>query len=451
MRVTNAILHNNFLFNLGRRREEQAKLQDQISSGKQFVRPSQDPLHIGRSLTLRNSIGLNNRLNENIQQAQTLANIQDDNLGQVNDILQRIRELAVRAANTHLSPEQYDAISREVEQMTDQVVTIGNYSNGEKFVFGGHQSHLPPFDARKDVVINGVDLTSMGLGGVSGTQVPVVQRIPARAVLAGAFAMPDGSLSINGYDLGAMNLPDTTRTSNDNAQSLADRINSVTDRTGVRGVVTAMGGGTFGVTLQARDGSGAPTGKEIAVAGTDIGGATGIYNGSTARNLVQSFAAGPVPAVSPNLVAGEMVINGIDIGAVDLTTGGPSQNQKAQRLVDAINAKSGLNGVSAATNTNGTLILSAIGETVNLTMSGNGPTITQFPAGSTLTSHVTAPAVVAAGPLSFGPGSLRLNGVDIFTGATTINNPTPQGNAGGVASFINAQANGTGVRGTTGP
>jgi flagellin-like hook-associated protein FlgL len=445
MRVTNSILHNNFLFNLGKRREEQARLQDQISSGKQFVRPSQDPLHIGRSLTLRTSIKLNDRLNENIKQAQTLANVQDDNLNQVTDIVQRIRELSVRAANTHLSPQQFDAIAREVEQLTDQVVTIGNYSNGEKFVFGGHQTDQPPFDARKDVVITGVDLNSMGLAGLSGTQVPVVQRIPARAVAGGAFAIPDGAVSINGYDLGAINLPDPTRTSAQNAQSMVERINSFTDRTGVRGVVVAVGA-NFGVQLEARDANGAPTGKEIIVAGTDQGAATGIYNGETTRNQVQIFASGQVsPPPLTNLTAGDLLINGVDIGNVDLTTGAPSTNQQAQRLVDAINAKSPLTGVAASTNTNGTLILSSLGESINLTTTAAGNAITQLPAGTSIQSHLTGTAL-PAGPLSFSPGSLKINGIDIFTENTSINNPTPAANASVLASYINAKANDTGVR-----
>lgn len=443
MRVTNSILHNDFLFNLGKRRSEQARLQDQISSGKQFVRPSQDPLHIGRSLTLRTSIKLNDRLNENIQQAQTLANEQDDNLNQVTDIVQRIRELSVRAANTHLSAEQLDAISREVEQLTDQVVTIGNYSNGEKFVFGGHQTDLPPFDARKDVVITGVDLNSMGLTGLSGTQVPVVQRIPARAIAGGAFAIPDGAISINGYDIGAINLPDTTRTSAQNAQSLVERINTLTDHTGVRGVVVAVGGG-FGVQLEAKDANGAPTGKEIIVAGTDQGLATGIYNGETTRNQVQTFAAGQV-TTGTNLTAGDLLINGVDIGNVDLTTVAPSVNQAAQRLVDAINAKSPQTGVTASTNTNGTLILSSLGESITLATTAAGNTITQLPAGSSIQSHLTG-GVLPAGPLSFSPGSLKINGIDIFTEGTSINNPTPAGNASVLASYINAKANDTGVR-----
>jgi flagellin-like hook-associated protein FlgL len=443
MRVTNSILHNNFLFNIGKRRSEQARLQDQISSGKLFVRPSQDPLHIGRSLTLRTTIKLNNRLNENIQQAQSLANLQDDNLNQVNEIVQRIRELGVRAANTHLSPQQFDAIAREVEQLTDQVVTIGNYSNGEKFVFGGHQTHLPPFDSRKDVVITGVDLASMGLNTLSGTQVPVTQRIPSRALAGGAFAIPDGAISINGYDIGAINLPDPLRTSAQNAQSLVERVNSFTDRTGVRGVVVPVGA-DFGVRLEARDAAGNPTGKDILVAGTDQGLTAGIYNGETTRNQVQTFGAAAVTNAT-NLAAGELVINGVDVGVVDLTTGAPTTNQVAQRLVDAINTRSPQTGVTASTNTSGTLILSSLGESITLTTAGNGATITQMPAGSSIQSHLTG-GILPAGPLSFGPGSLRINGVDVFTQSTSISNPTPAANASVLASFINAKANDTGIR-----
>jgi flagellin-like hook-associated protein FlgL len=453
MRVTNSILHNNFLFNLGRRREEQARLQDQISSGKQFVRPSQDPLHIGRSLTLRTSIKLNNRLSENIQQAQTLANVQDDNLNQVNEIVQRIRELGVRAANTHLSPEQFDAIAREVEQLTEQVVTIGNYSNGEKFVFGGHQTHLPPFDARKDVVIGGTDLFAMGLDALAGTQVPVVKRIPVRDVAAGPFAIPDGALSINGYDIGAINLPDPTRTSADNALSLADRINSFTDRTGVSGVVVATPPG-FAVQLEATDRNGVPTGKEILVAGTDQGKVTGIYNGESARNQVQAFGSVPVSFPAADLTGSDLVINGIPIGNVTLSTA-PTMNQVAQRLVDAINAKSTQTGVTASTNTNGRLILSSIGESISFTTTANGATVTglptpvapALPTDPVLVSHLTGNAVVPSGPLSFDRGSLTINGIDIFDTSVAINNPPPStANASVLAGYINAKANDTGVR-----
>lgn len=451
MRVTNTLLHNNFLFNLGRRRAAQVTLQDQIASGKQFTRPSEDPLRIGRSLTLRTSITLNNRLQENIKQAQTLANLQDDNLGQANDIMQRVRELAVRASNSHLSPQQYDAIAREVEQLTKQMVTLGNFTDGEKFIFGGHQNHLPPFQDRYDIVLDGTELGTMGLNGMAGANTPVVSRIPARGIAAGAFAFPDGALSINGYDIGALNLPDPTRTSADNAQALADRINKSTDVTGVRAVVTTIDG-LSGVQLEARDRFGVPTGKEIVVSGTDNGTHTGVYNGQTTRDLVQAAGATMVTP-GTDIVAGDLIINGVDIaavgGTIDLTTGPPTANQAAQRVVDAINAQSRKTLVTATTNTNGRIILSSVGESFTVaTAATPGGAAAGFAAGSsTVHAHLSGTPVSAA-PLSFGVGSLRINNVEIFTAGTVIDHGSAQANATTLASYINSRSQDTGVRAT---
>ncbi|MFW5959510.1 MAG: flagellin, partial [Chitinivibrionales bacterium] len=63
----------------------------------------------------------------------------------MNDLFQRMRELAIKADNDTLSENERSFIQKEVEQLTRQVINLGNTTYKGNYIFGGKESKLTPF------------------------------------------------------------------------------------------------------------------------------------------------------------------------------------------------------------------------------------------------------------------------------------------------------------------
>jgi flagellin-like hook-associated protein FlgL len=62
------------------------------------------------------------------------------------DILQRVRELTVQAANGTNTTDDRQKIALEVEQMMNEVITVGNSTNAGRYVFSGLQTNEKLFN-----------------------------------------------------------------------------------------------------------------------------------------------------------------------------------------------------------------------------------------------------------------------------------------------------------------
>ncbi len=147
MRVTSNSIVDTFLQNLSRNVARLEKYQSQLSSGLRVRWPSEEPVTAAHVLDLQSAVDINSQYRENAEGALSLLNTVDRILGSAGDVLQRARELAVQGANETLSVQDMQAASREVEQLLEQMIQVGNSQYGDAYVFGGFQSNAPPFSA----------------------------------------------------------------------------------------------------------------------------------------------------------------------------------------------------------------------------------------------------------------------------------------------------------------
>src|SRR5690554_6008603 len=117
MRITNQSMLHNYLNNLNRNLARMAKYQDQMSSGKEIRRPSDDPFAVTRSMSLHTSINQNNQYLRNIEDSIGWVDMTDSALGNIGDILNRLRELVIKGANGSLAVTDRNAVRDEVVQL----------------------------------------------------------------------------------------------------------------------------------------------------------------------------------------------------------------------------------------------------------------------------------------------------------------------------------------------
>jgi flagellar hook-associated protein 3 FlgL len=163
-RTSSANAYDSALRNISNRKSELASLQDQLSSGKRVVRPSDDPISAAiaeRSLTRLSRIATDQRALDSQRNAITQS---ESALGQVTDAMQRFRELTVSAGNGAYSTAERKAITVELQGLRDQIFAISNTkdSNGLP-LFGALGSALTPFVSPQQAIAT--DYTFNGLPG----------------------------------------------------------------------------------------------------------------------------------------------------------------------------------------------------------------------------------------------------------------------------------------------
>ncbi len=145
MRITNRMLHDRALANLGRNVEALARVQDQTASMRRLLRPSDGPTDVRFAVKAADVNDAIRQYQANVAGALRGVSAADAALGSVGDLLQRTRELAIQGANGTLSPENRRHIALEVEELTRQVVVHSSARVGDQYLFSGFQTDTAPY------------------------------------------------------------------------------------------------------------------------------------------------------------------------------------------------------------------------------------------------------------------------------------------------------------------
>ncbi|MFC4182826.1 flagellar hook-associated protein FlgL [Saccharococcus thermophilus] len=154
MRVTQNMLANNMLKHLSTSYANLGKYQEQLSTGKKINRPSDDPVVAMKGIAYRTNLTEVEQFKRNFSEAYNWVENSDAALDKATQALQRIRELVVQASNDTYEETQRQAISQEIKQLTEQLVTIANTKVGDKYIFNGTNTLEPP------VQMNGTSITT---------------------------------------------------------------------------------------------------------------------------------------------------------------------------------------------------------------------------------------------------------------------------------------------------
>lgn len=186
MRVTNQGLLHNYLSNLNRNLTYLSKFQNQLSSGKEIHRPSDDPFGSTRVMSLRNSLAQNKQYLKNIEDSMGWIDMTDTALGNMGDILTRIKVLSIQGFSGTMAENDRHAVEVEVKQLIDQLAQIGNTKYDGKYIFAGSATTQRPFSVNGDMLsYNGTDRV---LEREISERVSLVINIPGNWINEGRFA-----------------------------------------------------------------------------------------------------------------------------------------------------------------------------------------------------------------------------------------------------------------------
>lgn len=153
MRVTNQMMSRNVVNNIQTNMSKLDKTNDKLSKGTKINTPGDDPTGAVKSMAYKTTLNEINKFANNAQNAKNFLNYTDVALGQVGDVIQRVRELTVQATTETFEQTARDSMAAEVNELIDQIVSISSSKIGDKYIFSGFNTLEQPF-----VVKRGKDL-----------------------------------------------------------------------------------------------------------------------------------------------------------------------------------------------------------------------------------------------------------------------------------------------------
>jgi flagellar hook-associated protein 3 FlgL len=182
MRVTAQMVTRQFNQNIQKNNQAIYSLQQQISSGQKYEKISDNPLEAMKGMSHRSSLAQIEQYQKNAQDGMDRLATADDTLGNVTNVLQRVRELTVQASNDTNNESDKKSIAIEIRALKDQLGTLANTTFNGSYLFSGMDQTTPPvkdgqlqnvtqsamnWDIGKGVTVN----VNVSAGAIFGLQV----------------------------------------------------------------------------------------------------------------------------------------------------------------------------------------------------------------------------------------------------------------------------------------
>lgn len=397
----------------------------------------------GTAVAIRNS-------NDAISLAQTA----EGGLGQINDILQRMRELAVQSSNGTAAADNRAASQLEVTQLKQEIDTIAGRTN-----FNGIKL-LDGTAAKLNIQtgVNAGDMMTMQISAARTQDIGIGGRASLTATghsgTAGALAkgISAGDLIINGVAVGNSYATDDNLSSGDKESSAIAKAAAINAVSAQSGVIATVGKTTVAGSAQ----------TAAALTGTVT--INGVATGSFATTADAGVSrANTVAAI--NLISAQTGVKAVDTG--DINKGVQLIAEDGRNITASFSTlTAAATGLGAAGVTTGSYQLTSTnGAAINLTSTSSGTIANAgvmagtFQANvSTVTSVSRAAAATTAAPSTATTGlllagTMRLNGIAIDAAVTasdtasdvTATSSTKAASAIAIAAAINAKTSLTGV------
>lgn len=126
MRVTTGMVFDTGISTIQKQTASLLHTQQQVSTGRRIVSPSDDPVASARALEVGQSKAVNARFSVNQGTAQDSLALAESHLGSVEDLLAYVRTRAVEAGNGSYSQSEFDSIAADLRGQFDALVGIAN-------------------------------------------------------------------------------------------------------------------------------------------------------------------------------------------------------------------------------------------------------------------------------------------------------------------------------------
>jgi flagellar hook-associated protein 3 FlgL len=145
MRVSTKSLQVQWLADVYRRQAAMARVQKQVSTGLRVSTAGDDPAGASQVVSLKQGLGRLENFQANGESVRRRLSLEESALGNVQDALARVRELAVEAGGGVQTNETRTAIATEMRELLNGIVDSANSQDGEgRYLFAGNEVRGQP-------------------------------------------------------------------------------------------------------------------------------------------------------------------------------------------------------------------------------------------------------------------------------------------------------------------
>lgn len=148
MRISTNTLFDRGVARMGEQQTALAKTQQQVSTGKRLIAPSDDPVASARALEVTNAQEINAKYAINRRSAKDALSMTEGALQNVTSVLQDVKTLIVQAGNGALTNSERQFLATELQGRYEELLGLANTRDGVgNYIFAGYQNTSQPFTA----------------------------------------------------------------------------------------------------------------------------------------------------------------------------------------------------------------------------------------------------------------------------------------------------------------
>ena len=154
MRVTTSTIFDRITTQLGQQQARLAQTQERISTGRNYLKPSDAPDQVAALDRLESSVRKADQYLKNIAAVNDKLSLQELAITAVSDDLIRARELLMQGANSTLDKTTKEALAIELDSIYSNLISVGNAKDTDgSYLFSGFIQGVPPFSASTDPLV----------------------------------------------------------------------------------------------------------------------------------------------------------------------------------------------------------------------------------------------------------------------------------------------------------
>jgi flagellar hook-associated protein 3 FlgL len=145
MRISTRMFQQAALASLRRGQSTLFTAQEQVATGRRVQTTSDDPQAASRILRLNSQLRDIEQYRLNATEVSTRLEAEDTVITTARDLLAKARELAISTESSAPGSPDREAAQTALEQIRQQLVSLGNTRLGNEYLFGGGCTTSPPF------------------------------------------------------------------------------------------------------------------------------------------------------------------------------------------------------------------------------------------------------------------------------------------------------------------
>jgi len=172
-RVSTDYMNNDMQYWLRRSEDSMASTQNRLSRQERLENLRDDPLAAARAVRYESFVGRLQRYEQNVQYTKDRAALAEGYMRQTQDIMQRVRALAVTGATGTYTKDDTAAMAVEVDQLLAEMVSLGNARGPDgDFLFAGDKAKTEPFRAVSGYIEGAGAAATVGVDYLGGVGTP---------------------------------------------------------------------------------------------------------------------------------------------------------------------------------------------------------------------------------------------------------------------------------------